>query len=74
MAEWRIGAAIGKLDRLAQKGRGGSGDRVRGGALDPGIQKGWLAPAGWHGGLPPISLVAFAFFAIGYVINLFGRE
>ena len=26
------------------------------------------------GGLPPISLVAFTFFAVGYVINLFGRE
>jgi len=36
--------------------------------------EGWLAPAGWHGGLPPISLVAFSFFAIGYLINLFGRE
>jgi len=36
--------------------------------------EGWLNPAGWHGGLPPISLVAFAFFAIGYLINLFGRE
>jgi hypothetical protein len=36
--------------------------------------KGWLAPAGWHGGLPPISLVAFALFAIGYVANLFGRK
>jgi hypothetical protein len=36
--------------------------------------EGWLAPAGWHGGLPPISLVAFTVFAIGYVINLFGRE
>ena len=36
--------------------------------------EGWLKPAGWHGGLPPISLVAFTFFAIGYVINLFGRE
>lgn len=35
---------------------------------------GWLKPAGWHGGLPPISLVAFVFFAIGYVINLLGRE
>jgi len=35
---------------------------------------GWLTPAGWHGGLPPISLVAFAFFSTGYVINLFGRE
>ncbi len=36
--------------------------------------EGWLKPAGWHGGLPPISLVAFAFFAVGYLINLFGRE
>ena len=36
--------------------------------------KGWLDPSGWHGGLPPISLVAFAFFATGYVINLFGRK
>jgi hypothetical protein len=35
---------------------------------------GWLKPAGWHGGLPPISLVAFAFFAIGYVVNLLGRK
>ena len=35
---------------------------------------GWLKPAGWHGGLPPISLVAFVFFAAGYVINLLGRE
>lgn len=36
--------------------------------------EGWLKPAGWHGSLPPISLLAFAFFAVGYVINLFGRE
>jgi hypothetical protein len=35
---------------------------------------GWLDPAGWHGGLPPISLVAFTFFAVGYLLNLFGRE
>lgn len=35
---------------------------------------GWLNPAGWHGGLPPISLVAFAFFTIGYILNLLGRE
>jgi len=35
---------------------------------------GWLNPTDWHGGLPPVSLVAFAFFATGYVINLFGRE
>lgn len=36
--------------------------------------EGWMNPGGWHGGLPPISLVAFSFFAIGYVINLFGRK
>ncbi len=36
--------------------------------------KGWLKPSGWNGGLPPISLVAFIFFAIGYIINLFGRK
>jgi len=36
--------------------------------------EGWLKPAGWHGGLPPISLVAFSFFAVGYMINVFGRE
>jgi len=36
--------------------------------------QGWLKPSGWHGGLPPISLVAFVFFAAGYVVNLFGRE
>jgi DMSO/TMAO reductase YedYZ heme-binding membrane subunit len=35
---------------------------------------GWLNPSGWHGGIPPVSLVAFAFFAVGYVINLFGRK
>ncbi|QFU76459.1 hypothetical protein EY643_12760 [Halioglobus maricola] len=36
--------------------------------------EGWLKPAGWQGGLPPISLVAFAFFAVGYSLNLLGRE
>ena len=36
--------------------------------------EGWLNPAGWHGGLPPISLVAFSFFAIGYLVNLLGRK
>ncbi len=36
--------------------------------------EGWLKPAGWHGGLPPISLVAFAFCAVGYIINIFGRR
>lgn len=36
--------------------------------------EGWLNPDGWHGGLPPISLVAFTFFGFGYLINLLGRE
>ena len=35
---------------------------------------GWLKPSGWHGGLPPISLVAFTVFVVGYVINLLGRK
>ena len=35
---------------------------------------GWLKPSGWHGGLPPISLVGFSFFVVGYFINLFGRK
>jgi len=36
--------------------------------------KGWLNPGGWHGGLPPISLVATIFFVVGYTVNIFGRE
>ena len=36
--------------------------------------KGWLTPSEWHGGMPPISLVAFAFFLVGYGINLIGRK
>ncbi len=36
--------------------------------------EGWLNPSGWQGGIPPVSLVAFAFFAAGYVVNLFGRK
>jgi membrane protease YdiL (CAAX protease family) len=36
--------------------------------------KGWVVPAKWHGGLPPISLIAFVFFVIGYTINLLGRK
>ncbi|MGI9201657.1 MAG: hypothetical protein ACR2QL_11395 [Woeseiaceae bacterium] len=35
---------------------------------------GWLNPAAWHGGMPPVSLVAFIVFATGYVANLFGRK
>ena len=36
--------------------------------------EGWMNPGGWHGGLPPISLVAFTVFVLTYVANLFGRE
>ncbi len=36
--------------------------------------EGWLNPSGWHGGLPPVSLVAFTFFTAGYVVNLLGRK
>lgn len=36
--------------------------------------KGWIVPAQWHGGLPPVSLIAFIFFLIGYIINLLGRK
>ena len=36
--------------------------------------EGWLNPSDWHGGMPPVSLVAFVFFAVGYVVNLFGRK
>lgn len=35
--------------------------------------KGWLNPSEW-GGLPPISLVAFTVFTIGYIINFIGRK
>ena len=35
---------------------------------------GWMRPGDWHGGLPPISLVAFVVFAMAYVVNLFGRR
>ncbi len=36
--------------------------------------EGWIEPDGWHGGLPPISLVGFALFTVTYVANLFGRK
>ncbi len=36
--------------------------------------EGWLKPEGWHGGLPPVSLVAIVVFAIFYIANLFGRK
>jgi hypothetical protein len=36
--------------------------------------KGWLDPSGWAGGMPPISLISFVIFLIGYIINLMGRK
>jgi len=36
--------------------------------------EGWLNPSAWHGGIPPVSLVAFAVFAVGYLADLFGRK
>jgi hypothetical protein len=36
--------------------------------------EGWLRPADWHGGMPPISLVAFALFVVGYGANVTGRR
>jgi DMSO/TMAO reductase YedYZ heme-binding membrane subunit len=35
---------------------------------------GWLKPEGWHGGMPPVSLVAIVIFAVSYIANLFGRK
>ena len=36
--------------------------------------EGWLDPSGWHGGIPPVSLVAIAIFVAGYIANLLGRK
>lgn len=36
--------------------------------------QGWMNPAGWHSGIPPVSLVAMAFFVVSYVANLLGRK
>ncbi len=36
--------------------------------------KGWMNPSGWNAGIPPISLIAFVAFLIGYLINLIGRK
>ena len=36
--------------------------------------EGWLSPSGWHGGIPPVSLVAIAIFVAGYIANLLGRK
>ena len=36
--------------------------------------EGWMNPSEWHGGIPPVSLVAISFFAVGYLANLLGRK
>ena len=36
--------------------------------------EGWLKPEGWHGGMPPVSLVAIVIFVVSYIANLFGRK
>jgi len=36
--------------------------------------QGWMEPAKWQGGMPPVSLVAISIFVLGYVANLFGRK
>lgn len=36
--------------------------------------QGWLNPSGWHGGIPPVSLVAIAIGVVGYIANLLGRK
>jgi hypothetical protein len=36
--------------------------------------KGWGNISGWQAGLPPISLISFIVFLIGFIINLFGRK
>ncbi len=36
--------------------------------------QGWLNPSGWHGGIPPVSLVAITIFVAGYIANLLGRK
>ena len=36
--------------------------------------KGWLGIDQWHGGLPPISLLSFTLFFMGFMVNLLGRR
>ena len=35
---------------------------------------GWTILYKWQGGLPPISLISFVIFSVGYFINLVGRK
>jgi DMSO/TMAO reductase YedYZ heme-binding membrane subunit len=36
--------------------------------------KGWGDSSGWQGGLPPVSLISFTIFSLGFLINLIGRK
>jgi len=36
--------------------------------------KGWGDISAWQGGLPPVSLISFTVFFIGFLINLIGRK
>ncbi len=36
--------------------------------------EGWLVPAEWHRGIPPVSLVAFSCFVLMYIVNILGRK
>jgi DMSO/TMAO reductase YedYZ heme-binding membrane subunit len=36
--------------------------------------EGWMNPSGWYAGIPPVSLIAIAFFVVGYIANLLGRK
>ena len=35
---------------------------------------GWTTVELWTGGLPPISLISFLIFSVGFLINVFGRK
>jgi len=35
---------------------------------------GWGNISAWQGGLPPVSLISFAIFFLGFIINLIGRK
>ena len=34
---------------------------------------GWVTPEKWHGGMPPISLIAFVFSSFGLLLKVFVR-
>ena len=36
--------------------------------------KGWGNISAWQGGLPPVSLISFAIFFLGFFINMIGRK